>query len=159
MSPGRRRFLQVGLAGTAVLATAGWLARPQGGIVEALVPVVLDGSLPSGAARERAVRDVTEAFHRAVAGLTPAVQGEVAQLLALFGFAPTRILLTGIVAPLGEASAADVAAFLSRWRTSRFDLMRAGYQALTQLIQAAWYDNPASWGAIGYPGPPKSMPA
>jgi hypothetical protein len=47
-----------------------------------------------------------------------------------------------------------VAGFLARWRTSRFDLARAGYQALTQLIQAAWYDNPVAWRAIGYPGPP-----
>jgi hypothetical protein len=160
MSPGRRRFLQVGLAGTAVLATAGWFATSRGGVVEALVPVVLDGSLPApGPERERAVRDVTEAFHRAVAGLTPAVQGEVAQLLALLRFAPTRLAFTGIAAPLDAAAPADIAAFLARWRASRFDLLRASYQALTQLIQAAWYDNPASWAAIGYPGPPRNVPA
>jgi hypothetical protein len=47
-----------------------------------------------------------------------------------------------------------VSAFLARWRESRFDLLRAGYQALTQLVQAAWYGNPRAWGAIGYPGPP-----
>lgn len=160
MSPGRRRFLQVGLVGTALLATAGWLARPRGGVIEALVPVILDGSLPApGPERVRAVRDVTEAFHRAVAGLTPSVQGEVAQLLALLRFAPTRLALTGIASPLDEAAPADIAAFLTRWRASRFDLLRASYQALSQLVQAAWYDNPASWAAIGYPGPPRSVTA
>jgi hypothetical protein len=41
-----------------------------------------------------------------------------------------------------------------RWRDSRFELQRASYRALTQLIQAAWYGNSASWAAIGYPGPP-----
>ena len=46
-------------------------------------------------------------------------------------------------------------AFLTRWRHSRFEIQRAGYQALSQLIQASWYDNPASWATIGYPGPPK----
>ena len=160
MRPGRRRFLQVGIAGAAVLATAGWISRPGGGVVEALVPVVLDGSLPAGGPeRARAVRDVTEAFHRAVAGLAPAIQSEVSQLLALLAFMPTRLAFTGIASPLHEAAAADIAAFLSRWRESRFDLLRASYQALTQLIQAAWYDNPASWAAIGYPGPPKALPA
>jgi hypothetical protein len=160
MRPGRRRFLQVGIAGTAVLATAGWLSRPRGGVVEALVPVVLEGSLPaSGAERARAVRDVTEAFHRAVGGLTPAVQAEVGQLLALLRWMPTRLAFTGVASPLDEAAPGDVAAFLSRWRESRFDLLRAGYQALTQLIQAAWYDNPASWAAIGYPGPPPGVRA
>ena len=151
----RRRFLQVGAAGGALLLTAGWLARPRDGVVEALVPVVLEGSLPPpGPARARAIADVGEAFRRAVAGLTPAVQAEVAQLLALLQFMPTRLAFTGIAAPLHEADPRDIAAFLERWRASRFDLLRASYQALTQLIQAAWYDNPASWAAIGYPGPP-----
>jgi len=91
--------------------------------------------------------------------LTPAVQAEVGQLLALLRFLPTRLALAGIASPLDEAPAADIAAFLDRWRESRFDLLRASYQALTQLIQAAWYDNPASWPAIGYPGPPKGVRA
>jgi hypothetical protein len=160
MNPSRRRFLQVGVAGAAVLATAGWFAsRPRGGVVEALVPVVLAGSLPPAPERQAAVRDVTEAFHRAVGGLAPDVQREVRQLLALLSFMPTRLAFTGIARPLDEADPADVARFLSAWRTSRFDLLRAGYQALTQLIQAAWYDNPMSWKAIGYPGPPRAVTA
>lgn len=160
MSWTRRRFLQVGVAGAAVLATAGYLARPRGDVIAALVPVVLAGSLPrEAAARARAVAEIAAAFHRAVAGLTPAVQAEVAQLLGLLRFMPTRLAFTGIASPLDEAAPADMAAFLERWRTSRFDLLRASYQALTQLIQAAWYDNPSSWQAIGYPGPPRSLGA
>ncbi len=157
MSWSRRRFLQVGMAGTVVLATAGYFARPRGDVVTALVPVVLAGSLPLDAAgKAQAVAETAAAFHRAVAGLTPAVQAEVAQLLALLRFMPTRLAFTGIASPLDEAAPADVAAFLERWRASRFDLLRVGYQALTQLLQAAWYDNPTSWRAIGYPGPPQS---
>ena len=156
----RRRFLQVGLAGSAVLATAGWFAtRPPSGVVEALVPVVLSGSLPAPPAREAAVRDVAEAFHRAIGGLAPEVQRELRQLLSMLAFLPTRVAFTGIVAPLEEARPEEIARFLSSWRASRFDLLRAGYQALTQLIQAAWYDNPLSWKAIGYPGPPRTVPS
>lgn len=167
-SPGRRRFLQVGLAGAAVLVGAHWLeggrmpASPfrvldarAAGVIEALVPAVLEGSLPADpAVRRQAVVDTVQAFDRAVSGLSPAVQAEIAQLLSVLGFAPTRIALAGLGPAWTDASVAEVSAFLSRWRDSRFDLFRAGYQALTQLLQAAWYDNPLSWSAIGYPGPP-----
>lgn len=165
----RRRFLQVGLAGLAVLATVKLLERRgtsavptyrvlDGGsaaLIGALVPVVLAGALPSTSPQsEVAVREVVEAFDRAISGLSPAVRGEILELLGVLRFTPTRLALTGIWSPLEEASPAQVGEFLSRWRSSRFDLLRAGYQALTQLIQAAWYDNPLSWSAIGYPGPP-----
>lgn len=166
----RRRFLQVGLAGAAVLAAAAILdRRPEGGPWRALDPrvvplmgaiagVVLEGSLPAEpAARSTAVREVVEAFDRAVAGLSPSVQDEIGQLLALLRILPTRLALTGIASPLEEAPPARIAAFLQEWRVSRFDLLRAGYQALTQLVQAAWYDNPGSWAAIGYPGPPPGI--
>ena len=57
-------------------------------------------------------------------------------------------------ASLGEASVAEIAAFLAAWRESRFDLLRAACQALAQLLQAAWYDDAGSWRRVGYPGPP-----
>jgi hypothetical protein len=168
--PTRRQFIKVGIAGAAVLATVRWLDKPQAApatnhrfldvagvvMVAAFVPVVLEGSLPDEIeARARAIREVVEAFDRAVSGLAPAVQREVDQLFSVLRFAPSRVALTGLWPPVEEASAAEIAAFLTRWRNSRFEIQRAGYQALTQLIQAAWYDNPSSWAAIGYPGPPK----
>ena len=168
--PTRRQFIQVGLAGAAVFATVRWLEGSQAAaaanfrfldapgvvMVGAFVPVVLAGSLPEEtAARARAIREVVEAFDRAVAGLSPAVQKEVDQLFGVLRFAPARLAFTGLWAPVEESPPEEVAAFLARWRHSRFEIQRAGYQALTQLIQASWYDNPASWAAIGYPGPPK----
>lgn len=165
----RRRFLAIGLAGAAVLAATRLLERPVGAassayrvldresasVVGALVPVVLAGAIPAqGAARAAAIREVVEGFDRAVSGLAPAVRDEIGELLGVLRFGPTRYVLTGVASPLETASAEQISAFLSRWRTSRFDLLRAGYQALTQLIQASWYGNAASWPAIGYPGPP-----
>ena len=166
----RRRFLLVGVAGVAVLAATRLLERPAGApspalrfldresaaLIGALVPVVLAGAIPAqGAGRDAAVHDVVEAFDRAVLGLASSVRAEIDELLGLLRFAPSRYLLTGIGAPLQDAGEARIAQFLSRWRESRFDLLRAGYQALTQLIQASWYGNAASWPAIGYPGPPR----
>jgi hypothetical protein len=161
--PSRRRFLQIGIAGAALLAAGSLLYRrvPSSGSyrvldersaepVAALAPVVLDGALPAAALRE-----IVEAFDGIVAGLSPAIQSEIGDLLGLLCFAPTRIAFAGVWSSWREARAEEIAAFLARWRTSRFDLPRSGYQALTQLLQAAWYGNPASWGALGYAGPPK----
>ena len=125
------------------------------GVIEALVPAVLAGALPTqGEARATAIREVVEAFDRAVSGLSPAIQKEIDALLSLLRYAPTRIALAGVWPSWESASVASVDAFLARWRESRFDLLRAGHQALTQLVQAAWYGNPRSWEAIGYAGPP-----
>ena len=115
--PTRRQFIKVGLAGAAVLAAVRWLESPQAApatdyrfldasgvaMVAALVPVVLTGSLPEEAeARARAVREVVEAFDRAVAGLSAAVQKEVDQLFSVLRFPPTRIALTGLWASVEE---------------------------------------------------------
>ena len=35
------------------------------------------------------------------------------------------------------------------------ELQRTAYDALHQIIFAAWYGNPRSWPAIGYAGPPE----
>jgi hypothetical protein len=167
--PTRRQFIKVGVAGAAVLAAARWLDAPQAApakgyraldarsaaIAAAFIPVVLDGSLPDEPqARARAIGEVVAAFDRAVAGLSPSVQEEMQQLFSVMRFPPTRIALTGLWVAVEDSPREEIAAFLRRWRFSRFDIQRAGYQALTQLLQAAWYDNPSSWLAIGYPGPP-----
>ena len=166
----RRQFLKVGVASGALLAGAGWLylrgaPAPAPGlkwldargrsIVAALAPVVLEGSLPEAPpARAQALAEVVAAFDRAVSGLSPAVQEEIRQLLALLGIAAGRFIVAGVRSSWAEATPDEVSAFLRRWRGSRWALQRAGYQALTQLLQAAWYGNPGSWERIGYPGPP-----
>ena len=169
----RRQFIKVGFAGAALFAAARYLDRPLAApaaryrvldedsarIVGALVPVVLAGSLPEEAgARARTQREVVEAFDRAVSGLSLAIQDELVQLFSFLSFAPTRLAFAGLWAPIEDSTPDELKAFLLRWRTSRFDLQRQSYQALTQLIQASWYDNPAAWSVIGYPGPPPLAP-
>ena len=158
------------MAAAAVLVAARWLDRPGAqaaaphrfldargaSIMAALIPVVLAGALPAAPeARERAVGETVDAFDRAVSGLSPAVREEVEELFGVLRFAPLRIAFTGLWSPVEASTPAEIDAFLARWRASRFDIQRAGYQALTQLIQAAWYGNPASWPGIGYPGAPR----
>ena len=166
----RRRFLAVGAASGALLAVAGWWSLRPGGaapgyralgkdgvlVSRALIPAILEGALPAAdPERETAIRHTLEALDRAIAGLSPAVQAEIAQLFALLGLAPGRWLLAGVRPRWADASTEEAAAFLRRWKDGRIDLMRAGYQALTQLVIAACYGSPLSWAAIGYPGAPR----
>ena len=170
----RRTFLVAGLAGGATLAAAYWLrgARNRGpasgasaplaaldpaapAIIAAIVPVLLDGALPDDpAARAAAVTETVAHVARAVSGLAPAAQQELAELFSLLSLPPTRVALAGVKTPWVDASPEAVAAFLERWRTSGWMLLRSAYDALHQLILAAWYGNPRAWPSIGYPGPP-----
>ena len=166
----RRTFLALGVAGAAALAAAGWWswlhkAGPRGlrvldadaeAIVAAIVPAMLAGALPD-AAQERAaaIREAVAGVDAALAGLPPHARAEIGPLFALLSLAPARRAFAGVASPWPEASVAEVTAFLDRWRDSGWALKRTAYDALHQLIIAAWYGNPRSWPAIGYDGPPQ----
>lgn len=170
----RRTFLLAGTAGGAALALAGWLraaSEPAAAvtatgplqaldprapeIVAAVVPVMLAGALPQGdEARVAAVTATVANVGRTIAGLPPTAQRELGELFAMLAFAPARRWVAGVALPWNQATPADVAAFLDRWRDSRFLLLRSAYDALHQIVLAAWYGNPQSWPGIGYPGPP-----
>jgi hypothetical protein len=166
----RRTFIAAGVVGAAALATAGWLRGPHApslgiarraldgdaeAIIGAIVPVLLADALPAEPrAHADAIAQTVTAIDIAVAGLAPAAQAELAQLFALLALPPVRMGFAGVAAPWPQASPADVRRFLDRCRDSSWTLLRSAYEALHQLIYAAWYGNPQSWSAIGYPGPP-----
>lgn len=156
----RRQFLQTGLAGSLLLTMAGCGApadRPSGRsqVIAALVPVILEGSLPAAdEARSKAIAVTVGGVEKAIAGLALATQKEIGQLFDLLAFAPTRILVAGVWPAWDVALPGEIAAFLNSWRHSRFDLLRTGYAGLHDLVLGAWYAQPDSWAAIGYPGPP-----
>jgi hypothetical protein len=164
----RRQVIKFGVAGGLLLAAAG-VARAQKGyraatgadrlevltegdgeVLAAVAPAILAGTGAAGAS----LAAIVGSIDRAVAGLPPHLQAEVKQLLALLASWPGRRLLAGVSAPWPEASPAAVAAFLERWRFSRWALFQQAYHALHELVLAAWYARPDSWPAIGYPGPP-----
>ncbi|WP_199152770.1 twin-arginine translocation signal domain-containing protein [Chromobacterium sp. ASV23] len=167
--PSRRQFLQAGALGAAALALAGYLAAPAGDdsaqtewgalrwlqpadaqIIAALAPVMLG-------LRDLPLAAVVAGVDQAVAGLPPACRDEVRQLFDLLGNRWARRWLAGVSAPWGQATPDALASFLQSWRNSRFLLLRSAYQGLHQLINAAWYGNPASWAAIGYQQPAMVM--
>jgi hypothetical protein len=170
----RREFLRIGLIGGAGLVALGslyvlrrqteqvaheGLTARERALFAALVPALLAGALPGGGpAREQAIGATVEGVARAIEGLSASAQAELAQLLGLLVFAPTRILAAGVLGGWSGASHAEVESFLESWRFSRFALLRSGYAALHDLVLGAWYARPDAWEAIGYPGPPEVFP-
>jgi hypothetical protein len=164
----RRTFLSLGVAGAATLAAAGWWASltkrsPNARaldddatrVVAAIVPAMLDGALPGGGlARAAAIRETVDGVALAIASLPPAMRVELERLFMLLALPAGRRVFAGVAAPWREASPEEVARCLDAWRASAWLLKRTAYDALRQLIIAAWYGNPRSWSAIGYPGPP-----
>jgi hypothetical protein len=165
MKISRRTFIFVGVAGAAALAAARLLPRPPpstsalgedgAAVMAAIVPVMLAGALPSEPeARAAATRETLTALDGAIAGLAPRARKELADLFALLALAPARWSLTHTTAAWSDTTPDDVDRFLARLRDSRIGLLRAAYDAMHQLVLAAWYGNPRAWAAIGYDGPP-----
>ena len=124
-------------------------------IMRAIVPIMLAGALPHDPSqRNEALQETVVNVDRAINGLSPLQIREIGQLFTLLALAPVRWSLTQSTRSWAEASASDIDAFLSRLRDSRIALLRAAYDALHQLVFAAWYGNPRTWASIGYDGPP-----
>ena len=99
-------------------------------MLAAITPAILAGTGATGPAFAAAIGSVD----RAVAGLPPHLQDEVAQLLALLASWPGRRWVAGVGVPWRQASVAEVSAFLERWRFSRWALLQQGYHALHDLV-------------------------
>jgi hypothetical protein len=172
MKPGRRKLLQAGIAGSALLVALRWrLAVPanespragflrlyadEASVLRFIIPVMLAGALPPDtAAREAAIAEILQGIDATMEHEPPAVRDEIHELFGLLTLGATRALVAGIWGPWQEASEAEIHEFLARWRNSRFALLRSAYVGLSNLITAAWYANPSSWPRIGYPGPPR----
>jgi hypothetical protein len=172
----RRQFLRVGAMGALALSTVSLTAllsgcasspRPQGfkvlresdlAILRALAPVVLAGQLPAGEARPAALDDLLRTLDEFLAGSSAATQTQLGQLFDLLHMPVTRYAVAGLSSPWEEADRAALEKFLAHWRNSRFEMLRAGYGALTQMLNMMWYFLPQSWAAIGYV-PPHVVPA
>lgn len=165
----RRQLIKTGMAGSAVLLAAAWLAAPpddypvpepglrlgflqaaDGQIIRSIAPVMLGiAGLPLDA--------VVQGVDRAIGALIPAVQQELRQLFDLLANRWARWWLAGVRSPWAMAQAGELSRFLQRWQNSSLLLLRSAYQALHALINAAWFGNPASWSALGYQQPPHIM--
>lgn len=168
----RRGLLKVGLLGGAFLATAGVTASlsgcsasgPAAGFVmlrssdlpslRALIPVVLEGAVPSEA-MQAAVDATLQGIDHNLNHLSPELLKLTQQLFDVLAMTVTRGPLTGIWGSWENASKADIQQFLARWENSSLDLLRMGHASLLQVVLMSWYARPQSWAHCGYPGPPQ----
>jgi len=172
LRPSRRTFLAVGgLAALALGAGGAWyratridathrfaLDGEARAALHAIAPAILDGALAHDPGRrERQLASAIDAVEAAIRGLPQATQHEVQDLFGLLALRPARRLLTGVPTGWESADIRQVSAFLQAWRVHRLELMRSAYGALHDLVLGAWYAQPASWDAIGYPGPPRGL--
>lgn len=171
MGTSRRTFLKAGGLAALALAGGGALYRAMHtgtshrfaldgearAALHAIAPAILAGALPQDAGRAAALAGTIEGVHQAILGLPPATQKEVQDLFGLLALAPARRLLTGIAGGWEAARIDEVGAFLQDWRLHRLGLLRSAYHALHDLVLGAWYAQPASWLAVGYPGPMKEL--
>jgi hypothetical protein len=167
MAVSRRTFLTTGGLAALALAVCGGayryhqrtpatpfvLREPARQILDAIIPAMLAGALTEraqiAATRSRVVQ--------AIAGLPLSAQQEIDGLFTLLALGPVRRLLAGLPSDWSEASPAQVAAFLQSWRLHRLADLQVAYAALHDLILGAWYADPSSWAAIGYPGPLEAL--
>lgn len=154
----RREFLKTGFAGSLLLSAGGcgtvaYSERQL--ILNVLSRVMLQSALPANTVTRDALLARTAGnVESTIAGLPLATQAELEQLFSLLDSWFGRCLLAGVWSPWEKASDSEIAEFLESWRHSRFNLLRSAYAGLHDLILGAWYAEPDTWTAIGYPGPP-----
>ncbi len=168
--PQRRRFLKLGLGATVLLAVAGGstallstpglaegrLSAPSRQLMRAITMAVCGDLLPpEGPAREARLASHLEQLERQIAGFPPALRGELGQLLTLLGTAPGRFALLGLSQSWAEAEAkpAPLQAALIALSQSRLALRQQVFHALRDLNCLVFFNDPASWAQVGYPGP------
>lgn len=161
----RRSLLKLGIASTALLLVGGGaLAVFQPGLVGGHLSAgarrvflavgrgVLDGALPASHAAP-ALADMVQRVDALVAALPPHAQAELSQLLSLLESAPGRRLLAGLDTDWDQASTADIQAALQSMRFSGLSLRQQAYLALHDIVNGAYFSEPATWSLLGYPGP------
>jgi hypothetical protein len=173
----RRGVLQAGLLGSAAVwaggllgCTARWVAPvatqrlalspPGEEIMRAIMPVVLGSLLPAGGAEhEQALDGSMTSLDEYLASLSLPLQAEARRVFDTLELWPVRVLLLGTSKRWQDAAPETLESFLRSARASRFDLLRRMYAFLQSMAVLAWFDQPAAWPEIGYPGPPIQPPA
>lgn len=130
------------------------LTAPARDVFAAAARGLLAGVLPQGAAARAQAIDATLArIDALVANLPPAAQQELSQLLALLASAPGRRIFAGLERPWPQAAVGEIQSALDEMRLSSIALRQQAYQALHDIVGAAYFADRSTWGTLGYPGP------
>lgn len=172
--PSRRLFLKVGAGFSAAIACSALLPTLTGcspastpaqagmaflrpadvALFRALLPAVaVDLQSLDAAARRQRVDAAVKNIDATIAAMGQNGQHELRKLLDLLASAPLRWALAGVHTSWEQATPAQAAAFLARWRGSRFATLNAGGVVLVKLASVSYFALPDTWAASGYPGP------
>jgi len=133
-----------------------FLTRDDIVLFEALLPALVGPALAEEPEKRRAqIRGTIERIDAGIHQFGPANQKELRGLFDLLNFSVTRVTVARVWSGWANASATDVDAFLTRWRTSSIGLFNNGYIALTKVSNVAFYGHEDHWHVSGYPGPPQ----
>lgn len=163
----RRTLLKVGIATSTLLALAGGTlallrpARSEGRLAPGaqtmfavLARAVLGALLPAEPAQQaQALQGLVQRLEATITGMPPAMQAEVDELLTIAASAPGRYALLGLGSAWDTASVEELTQALQSLRVSGLALRQQAFHALRDMINAAWFAEPATWAAIGYAGP------
>jgi hypothetical protein len=164
----RRTLLKLGAVSATVLILAGGAAalfQPglrQGrltasaqAVFSSLGRAFLDGTLPPEPATQKAaLAGLLRRIDVTVQGLPPQAQAELSQLLGILGTGLGRRTLAGLSTDWIDASVAEVQEALQSMRESSLALRLQSYQALHDIVGAAYFSDASTWAIVGYPGPP-----
>lgn len=169
--PSRRDLLRTGLFGAIALsavstgavlsgcsaptAAPGLRVLRQSDVVvlTALVPVVMAGVVAGGRDGAAQVAATVRELDAFLSTTSRPGQKQLLQLFDLLSMPLTRYTVAGLSDDWPHARPAAIEAFLLRWRDSRFELLRGGYAALSQLLAMSWYLQPEHQAALGYQAP------
>lgn len=160
----RRTWLGLGVASALALAAGagvialvsapgladGKLSANAREVFTGLARGLLEGTMPD---EPRAIAALLGRIDALVANLPPHAQAELSQLLALLASTPGRRAFAGLAPAWSDATAAEVQGALQSLRFSQLALRRQGYQALHDIVGAAYFSEPDTWALLGYPGP------
>lgn len=163
----RRTLIKAGLAGTVLLAVvggalvaldpgrrAGRLTPGGRAMFAAVARAVLGPLLPAEVGvQQRLLDEHLARLETAIAGMSPGVQREVDEMLALLVNGAGRLALTGQGTDWAAASVSEVGSTLHSLRYSSLALRQQVYHALRDLTNAAYFADASACRTIGYPGP------
>ena len=163
----RRTLLTVGIAAGTLLALAGGalaLIKPgrRAGVLTdsgramfaAVAQAVLASTLPADPDdRAKALEGHLVRVQGTIAGLPPAMQAELDELVTIVGSAPGRLALAGLRSDWAGASVAEVTAALQSMRESSLVVRQQAFHALRDITNGSYFADASTWQAVGYPGP------
>ena len=76
------------------------------------------------------------------------LQKDIRQLITIFEYLPPLVIFR--LSRFSQLTPKDQDRYIEAWGTSRIGLLRTGFRVLKNLSVSTYYQNPATWKAVGY---------